>query len=260
MTYAKDFFDLQLEFARKVAAIGAMPLERALLDYTNLYVRFVSDRRFDRSNPIWLAYLAGVRSEVDLGDWTYRFYLDRPHRTQPESVIATFGCFSYAMGKPGQIRLHFQNADGHKRGPLSMERSAARVSELTSLVHHVRSTQGEAVKEVAGVSWLYNLTAYRRLFPESYVASATVAENRFRNMPLWGQFLNRYGGMRQDAVTVFARRLSDRTNMDDLEQCFPLQPLAVSAPIEAFFEFYLQNRSRPAAEAQIDPPSADVRY
>jgi hypothetical protein len=69
-----------------------------------------------------------------------------------------------------------------------MERSAARVSELTSLVHHVRSTQGEAVKEVAGVSWLYNLRAYRRLFPEGYVASAKVAENRFRNMPLWGQF------------------------------------------------------------------------
>lgn len=237
MTYAKDFFDLQLQFARRLAEIGAMPLEMALLDYTNLYVRFVGDRRFDRVNSIWLAYLAGLGSEVDLGDWTYRFYVARPNRAHPESVIATFGCFSYAMGEPGQIPLHFQNADGDKRGPLSMDRWAARVSELTSLVGHIRSMHGEAVKEVAGVSWLYNLTAYRRLFPASYVASAAVAENKFRNMPLWGQFLNRYSGVRKGAVTVFARRLSGRTNINELGQCFPLQPLAVSAPIEAFFEF-----------------------
>ncbi|MGF6612235.1 hypothetical protein OKW45_007223 [Paraburkholderia sp. WSM4175] len=240
MIYAKEFFDLQLQFARRVSELGAMPLQVALLDYTNLYVRFVGDRQFDGDDPIWSTYLAGFRGEVDLGDWTYRFYLHRPHRVQPPSVIATFGCFAYAMGKPGQIRLHFHNTDGHRHGPLSAERSASRLSELTSLVHHVRSQQ-VAVKEVAGVSWLYNLTAYRRLFPESYAASATVAENRFRNMPLWGQFLNRHGGIRKDAVTAFARRVSDRTTMDELAQCFPLQPLAVSAPIEAFFEFYAQN-------------------
>lgn len=38
--YAKDFFDLQLRFAGYVAGLGGLPLERALLRYTNLYVRF----------------------------------------------------------------------------------------------------------------------------------------------------------------------------------------------------------------------------
>jgi hypothetical protein len=243
MTYAREFFDLQLQFAQKAADLGAMPLETALLDYTNLYVRFVGDRQFDPRNPVWLAYLAGLTREVNLGDWTYRFYLDREHRARKNPVVATFGCFSYAIGKPGQIRIHFRNADEHTLGPLSIERSAVRVSELTSLVLHVRSLQGSAVKEIAGASWLYNLPAYRRLFPEAYVASATVAENRFRNMPLWGQFLNRHGGVRQDVVTAFARRLSGCTNMDDLNECFPLRALAVSAPIEAFIEFYVEQRS-----------------
>jgi hypothetical protein len=241
MAYAKEFFDLQLQFARRVSEVGTMPLEMALLDYTNLYVRFVGDRQYDRGNPVWLAYLAGLRSEADLGNWTYRFYLGRPHRPQPESAIATFGCFSYAPGNEGQIRLHFQNADAHPHGPLSTERSAVRTSELASLLHHVRSMRREGVKEVAGVSWLYNLAAYRRLFPEPYVASATVAKNRFRNMPLWGQFLDRYGGVRADAATVFVQRFTGQTDMDGLRQCFPLQPLAVSAPIETFLEFYAQN-------------------
>lgn len=237
MAYAKDFFDLQLQFARKVAGLAGIPLDVALLDYTNLYVRFVGDREFNRDDPIWSAYVAGLKDKIDLGDWTYHFYSQRPHRVQPESVIATFGCFSYALGEPGQIRLHFHNADRSLHGPLSDERLPSRLSELTSLVAHIRSQQGSA-KQIAGVSWLYNLTAYRRLFPLSYVTAATVAANRFRNMPLWGQFLNRHGDVRKDAATVFVRQVCDQTNLDNLAQCFPLQPLAASAPVEAFYDFY----------------------
>lgn len=240
MSYTKEFFDLQLQFAGKVAELAAIPLEAALLDYTNLYVRFVGDRKFARDNPVWSSYLAGLQDGIGLGDWTYRFYGDQPHRVQPASVIATVGCFSYAMGEPGQIRLHFHNAERDGRGPLSMERMPSRLAELASLVDQIRSHPGP-VRRIAGISWLYNLAAYRRLFPESYVAEATVAASRFRNMPLWGQFLNRHGGLRKDAVTLFIRRLSGQTSMHNIAQCFPLQPLAVSAPIEVFYEFYPQN-------------------
>jgi hypothetical protein len=59
-------------------------------------------------------------------------------------------------------------------------------------------------------------------------------------MPLWGQFLNRHGGVRKDAASLFVHRLYDQTSADDLARCFPLHPLAVSAPIDAFHEFYAQ--------------------
>lgn len=237
MAYAKEFFDLQLQFARKVAVLAAIPLEEALLGYTNLYVRFVGDLEFNRDDPIWSAYLGGVKEKIDLGDWTYHFYCQRPHRVRPESVLATFGCFSYALGESGQIRLHFHNVDRSLHGPLSDERLPSRISDLASLVSHIRSQRG-SVKHIAGVSWLYNLDSYRRLFPESYVAAATVATNRFRNMPLWGQFLNRHGDVRKDAATLFVRQVCDRTSLADLARCFPLQPLAVSARVEAFHDFY----------------------
>lgn len=240
MVYTKDFFDLQLQFAQTVAGLAGIPLDVALLDYTNLYVRFVGNREFNRDDPIWSAYVSGLKSKIDLVDWTYHFYSQRPHRAEPESVIATFGCFSYALGEPGQIRLHFHNADRSLHGPLSDERVRSRLSELTSLVAHIRSQQGSA-KQITGVSWLYNLRAYRRLFPGPYVRTATVAANRFRNMPLWGQFLNRHGDVRRDAATLFIRQVRDQTNLDNLAQCFPLQPLAASAPVEAFYDFYTLN-------------------
>ena len=40
MIYAKAFFDLQLEFAHRITILSGLPLARALLDYTNLYIRF----------------------------------------------------------------------------------------------------------------------------------------------------------------------------------------------------------------------------
>ena len=40
MTYAKAFLDLQLQFAERVTALSGLPLARALLEYTNLYIRF----------------------------------------------------------------------------------------------------------------------------------------------------------------------------------------------------------------------------
>ncbi len=236
MSYAKEFFDLQLKFAGRVSELGPIALPVALLDFTNLYVRFVGDRKFDSNSPVWRAYVAGLGRETDLRDWTYRFYRHLPHRVQPATVVATFGCFSYVIEDSDRIRLHFHNADEERYAPLSEERLASRLSELTSLIYHVRSQHRE-VRQVAGVSWLYNLPTYRRLFPECYVATATVVE-RFRNMPLWGQFLNRHRRTRKDAVALFTRRLTDQTSMNELAQCFPLQPLSVAASIEAFHPFY----------------------
>ena len=77
MIYAKAFFDLQLQFAQKVAALSGMPVAQALLEYTNLYIRFGLGRDFDPAQPIWREYVAGLQTADDPGEWTYRFYLGR---------------------------------------------------------------------------------------------------------------------------------------------------------------------------------------
>jgi hypothetical protein len=120
---------------------------------------------------------------------------------------------------------------------LSAERAGARRDELRRLFKHVERTQQD-VRQVAGVSWLYNLPAYRCLFPETYLASARVARARFRNMPLWGQFLDRHGGVKQAAAGVFRERLSRQDELDDVARCFPLQPLAVKSPVSDFYRFH----------------------
>lgn len=235
--YCKAFFDLQLEFARVVASAAGLRPDRALLDYTNLYVRLGLGRSFDEADPVWRRYVDGLNTATDPGEWTYRFILASPDDVLPPSMEARSGCFSFARPDPECIRLHFHNAQTDSTSPLDAACLDARLAELRTLFMRVQIA-GPAPKTVAGTSWLYNIDAYRRLFPPSYLASAQVAHPRYRNLSLWGQFLDRHGSLRQDRADVFLRRLARASDMAAIGRCFPFQALAVEAPPGDFYSFY----------------------
>jgi hypothetical protein len=240
VTYDKSFFDLQLRFAARAAQLAGVPFEQALLDRTNLYVRLVGDRRFDAGHPLWITYLEGLRRSADASDWTWRFYLQRPDRGQPPEVVATFGCFCYALtDEAHRVKLHFQHAQRDGDSPLSAACAPQRIRELHMLVEDVAARLG-ADARIAGLSWLYNLPAYRRLFPTAYVENAQAVEGKFRNMPLWGQFIDFRGRLKPQRVEAFEQRLAALDDVAQLGSCFPLQPLAVEAPLDVFAQFYRQ--------------------
>lgn len=234
--YGRAFFDLQVQFARKVVTLSGLSLADALLRFTNLYVRFGLGRDFDPDRPAWRQYVAGLADAGDIQEWTYRFYRTRPE-TEPPGIVATRGCFSYARLGGDRVRLHFRNAEGDGRSALGSDRRDQRLAELAALFEHLRRTSDRAAR-VVGASWLYNLDAYRRLFPGSYLATARVAARRFQYMPLWGQFLDRHGEVRESVTRPFLDRLARQSDVDDLDRCFPLQVLTAEAPAQEFYEFY----------------------
>ena len=235
--YAKAFFDLQLQFAHKVTELSGLPFARVLFEYTNLYIRFGLGRDFNPAHPTWQAYLAGLQDTNDSREWTHRFYLTRSEAMSAPPVVATFGCFSYALLSGDRIRLHFQNAETARHSPLGAERLGHRRADLTALIGHVKRTLGERV-QVIGASWLYNLDAYRRLFPVAYLATARVLGHRFQHMPLWGQFLDRHGGIKGHMTRPFLECLERQSSVERLEECFPLQVITVEASVREFYDFY----------------------
>lgn len=237
VTYAKAFLDLQLQFAERVTILSGLPLARALLEYTNLYIRFGLGRDFDPAHPTWQEYLAGLCEADDIRAWTYRFYSRRPDGLAAPAVVATFGCFAYSRLSGERIRLHFQNAETDGESPLAIDRVGRRRAELAALFEHVKRTQREPL-QVIGASWLYNLDAYRRLFPTSYLATAHVLPGRFQHMPLWGQFLDRHGAIREDRARQLQERLERQAGCDDLEHCFPFRVISAGAAVQDFYDFY----------------------
>ena len=235
--YAKAFFDLQLQFAHAVTVLSGLPFARVLLEYTNLYIRFALGRDFDPAHPGWQEYLAGLQRTNDRLGWTYRFYLMRPQAMVVPGAVATFGCFSYTRPSSDRIRLHFLNAETDGHSPLGIERRGQRLADLAALFEHVKRTVREPLR-VAGASWLYNLDAYRRLFPGPYLATARVIHGRFQHMPLWGQFVDRHGEIKESVRHQLLERLERQTSLDDLDQCFPFQVLSVEASTPDFYEFY----------------------
>lgn len=237
MAYSKAFFDLQIAFAQKVAELSQLPFSQTLLDYTNLYVRFGLGREFHREHPVWQTYLAGLERTGDPQYWTYQFYLTRSEALTAPPVIATFGCFSCALSSNNQIRLHFRNTETGGHSPLSLERIKQRREDLTRLFKHVEQSVNENAN-VVGVSWLYNLEAYRRLFPSSYTMSARVIEPRFQSMPLWGQFLNYHGEIKENLTRPFLECLEQQSRVDHLQECFVFQVLKAEASVTQFYKFY----------------------
>lgn len=237
MVYAKAFFDLQLLFARRVAELSGLPLEQILFAYTNFYIRFGLGGDFHRhgpAHPVWRQYLAGLRKAGDENEWTYSFYLTRSASFAGPPAEASFGCFSCALMPGDRIRLHFRNTDTDGGSSLGIAHVGKRRSELAALFEHVRRTRHEGIR-VVGISWLYNLEAYRRLFPASYIAGARSLDDRFHSMPRWGQFVDRFGELKESMARPFLERLA---GMEDLHLCFPLQVLTVEAPVGEFYGYY----------------------
>jgi hypothetical protein len=233
MRFDRAFFDLQVHFARHAARIADVPLERALFECTNLYVRFGAGRAFDIGHPLWAAYVRGLCEHDDVADWTWRYLQQCPVHLAAPRVLVSSGCFSLAREEDGAVRLHFNPPAHTDDSPLGDAALPLRRVELRRLFEHLRERAPEMDPLVRGTSWLYNLRAYRRLFPASYLATSQPVA-RPRALSLWGQFLDRHGRVREAAADGFTQRLARHIDYATLGDCFALQPLAVNARASVF--------------------------
>ena len=238
----RDYFDLQLCFAEAVAATAALPLADTVARYTNFYRRFGLGVWHDASiAPEWHTYTAHLLT-LETHDqrvaWTQAFFAQSPQEHLPPGRLQ-FGCFGCDLpDADGRVRIHFTNHDTDGIGPLSRTKIAQRMHELHVMFTYVRHTYA-AAKAVRGGSWLYNLDAYRRLFPPVYGESRTVQEGtgHLQGMSSWGQFLDYREGVKPALRAQFLARLT-QLNMHRLWEAFPLPTYNTQAPIQAFYDWY----------------------
>lgn len=236
MPYSKDFFALQLRFAQELASRFALPLEDVLLDYTTFPLSFGQEKE-------WQDYLAGLQQAEDPAQWTYEFYLPRSGG-EPTSQDTTFhghllfGCFYFVVRDEHIIRPHLIKKASSSGGVLSSACRSQRREELAEMFRHIEATVPTA-DLVQGNSWLYNLEAYRRLFPPEYTENMPVSEaGEYRYLARWGQFFDKHWQLKETPARALLDRVANLDRLENLRHCFPYPIFQPRCSIEHFYAFY----------------------
>ncbi|WP_043338483.1 hypothetical protein [Comamonas sp. B-9] len=234
----EDYFTLQLRFAGRYSSVAHTSFAAAISSCTNLRRRL--NLMGVEGEKAWnnLLNFADTNSSslvaiVDKCVHLHEFY-------GSNSKNSAFGCFSYEPPNvEGVVRIHFLPAVNQESSPLSPERIAERRCELKAMFAEIRLLQPRA-KVVRGVSWLYNLNAYKRLFPAAFVAA--IEEPRFpvhlNGTSTWGQVLDWRQRVKPD---IEGRIASEFPNMREQApwEIFPLKALTTHCEIEKFYEHLL---------------------
>ena len=238
--YPKGFFEVQLAFARKVAKITQRPFENAVLRYTAMYRILGLDWSADPTNPTWQKYTQVLQQDAkEDAEATYQFYYAMSDSIPHMSDQPHWGCFAHDyLPDQHRVKIHFSNQDFTEYGALSHQRMDVRKAELKAMFTVIQQEHPDA-ETIVGSSWLYNLEAYKRLFPIEYGQSAKAAHPvPYLGRGLWGQFLNHEWQVNEHTAGVFLQRVEAATDMPQCDQSFPYQLLLPKAPISLFYRFY----------------------
>jgi hypothetical protein len=261
--YPLGYFDAQVRFALKWSEISEEPLAQVLQYKTALYRR-VTNAKTPKGNEIWQKILQEIQSirEADaISAQFYANYLQQPHHlytppSHPENDGKHFGYFAFdnypanpETGEKDRIKVHFINQNRGDRSGLDPIYLQQRRADLKRMFTYIRANYPRA-EEVIGGSWLYALQSYRDSFPPSFTANMkrlvpkgfghlpnSVPNMSFEGNSVWGQFVDRRGGVRQHIYDKFLQNVEKAKSLEDLVNAFPNVPYQPRVPIDVFFEW-----------------------
>ncbi len=235
-----EYVDLQVRFAERVAEVSGLPLADTLLRYTNFFRRMGFGVPSQDAPPdAWVALVAGLdarphEERVRLLHEALFVCGDGAAVTLPGRI--QFGCFACEPpNAEGLIRIHFGNRVANADvGPLHSSRIAERRKELTTMFGWL-AREYRGARRVEGGSWLYNLEAYRRLFPPEFAASRASRGGPpyLHGLSTWGQFVDFRARIRPEVRNAFLAALPS-LDMTAPHRVFPYQVLFTTAPFAAF--------------------------
>jgi hypothetical protein len=233
--YDKDFFDLQIQFAKKLSEVSGIPFPELLLSHTGLYHFFKLGKVVDVNNPVWQKFIS--QGDQHMVERAYDLYVQvqRARELSPENKKPRrmhFGCFQHDYNEQGKtVYMHFGNTE--KRGS-PFDDIGKRKQELKTMFEYIKEHHPEA-EYVRGDSWLYHVKDYKEIFPSEYNAHPEPSETPYLALSTWGQFLDRNHETRPEAFNSFKQGLQAAYTWDEVLKSIPLIPLRVCTSIENFY-------------------------
>ncbi len=258
--YPVEYFQAQVEFAKKWSRITGVEVADALMGVTTLRHDFRLMVQAGWPEPWTNIGLKQGGSVVAKRIHEFRVLIKDPHLSaNPNIALAEnpFSPFTYDHIESSsenewteKIRIHFAGSMRGQHTELSDLHLLGRQQAIKRMFQHIQFAHPEA-EEVIGGSWLYNLPAYRASFPPEYTLEMKrlIPELFDLNIPnatpglnldddsVWGQFVNRFGWVRQQTYETFMKNLKTATSITDLLDAFPYKTLQPKAPIGVFYNW-----------------------
>lgn len=239
--YPKEYFLIQIHFARKLSNITRTAFEKVLLDNTGLYWRVIGeDYKKSGVSRKWDDLVDSKLDDNDLADLLFKQFANQDYAVfKPKK--SEFGFFSYYFNEQKKyVKLHFEVASRGNKSGLAAEFMNERINELKRMFQNISEIHPDA-KSALGVSWLLNIDACTRLFPKEFKRSSKripVKEWNLHGDEVWGQFLDSKGYIKKDLMETFINAIDKFSTIEELFNAFPFPPLLAKCDIDAFYNFY----------------------
>jgi hypothetical protein len=246
--FDRGYFDLQFEFARALAQRNGRDLMEVIGS-----VAPAIDNHIMTQSPSGLRELRDGITEETAVDTAYENYLKAcgfgdPQKARepiPYHSGSRFGCFSHTYDASRRMAyVHFVNAEHGNPGPLAKENIAHRESELKDVLQNIKRSHPDAAF-MMNRSWLFNVEAFRRLFPESYVNSRETDESPrlwLHSTVIWGQFLDSELKVKKEPADILLDRARTiavtKDSISGLLEAPLMKPVYIEGPIQAFYDKY----------------------
>lgn len=261
-TYPKNYFRIQVDFAKKVNDLGITNnFSEALVDYTSLYRRVtgVKMAKGEALSPKWEGLVSEFQEkEVDpflATEKIWQSYTDEPKNIyHPEEVVENKTHFGAFIGKDGidgesgeqKIELHYNDKyRGMIKDSFTREKIEERRGDLKRMFTKIKERMDEdenyRPKWVSLGSWINTFSIVKRCLPDEFVATEkflTPPDLSFKGDSIWGQFINSEGEINQERSGSFLNKVQEAKNLDELVAAFPVKVSYFRGPIEIFFKEY----------------------
>jgi hypothetical protein len=239
--YDKEFFDMQIQFAKKLSEVSGKPFHELLLTHTGLYHFLKLGKVVDGDNPVWRednpAWQKFIsEGDNDLAERAYDLYMqaERARESSPDKKPRRihFGCFQHDYNEQEKtVYVHFGNTE--KFGS-PFDDIGKRKQELKTMFEYIKEHHPDA-EYVRGDSWLYNVDKYKKIFPPQYSAHPEPSHKPYLGLSTWGQFLDRNHQTRPEAYDSFNQSLHAAHTQDEALKSIPHVPLRVGTSIDNFY-------------------------
>lgn len=235
---SKDFFKLQVDFARLWSDTQSIPYDQVLFENTCLYVRLLGYNDVNRpsmQNQLWVNILNEKPRDLQKQvDYYYKHYVtyEKTKKSSPQLNA----CFTYNYHADSNLfELHFVNAD--PKGNFSKERTNIRIQELTKLFQNIKSkNHDDALVKIE--TWMLNIDAFKRFFPIEFTQKAIFLETSLtQNYTHWGQFLSKEGNVKYESGLWFLNNVKNNT-FDHINKYFPLPAKVSLLKLSYFYKYY----------------------